>query len=108
MDTLLSIGISEENYATALENLTSGRMNNGLTFSSSFHRETVSVWAMASSPSEYFNLITHELHHLSVQIATCNGMDLEDEGVCYLNGDVAQKLYSLCRPLITGTLPMIR
>ena len=90
MDTLLSIGISEENYDTALENLTSG-----------FHRETVSVWAMASTPAEYFNLITHELHHLSVQIAACNDMDLEGEDVCYLNGDIAQYLYPLCRPLIT-------
>ena len=101
MDTLLSIGISEENYDTALENLTSGRVNNGLTFSSGFHRETVSVWAMASTPAEYFNLITHELHHLSVQIAACNDMDLAGEDVCYLNGDIAQYLYPLCRPLIT-------
>lgn len=100
MDTLSFIGISKGNYTTALENLTSGRVNNGITYSSSEHRATVSVWAMATSPYEYLNLITHELHHLSVQIASMNGLDLEGEDVCYINGDIAQYLYPLCRPLI--------
>lgn len=100
MDTLLSIGINNENYNDAAENLMSGKINNGITFSSAAHRTTVSVWAVASSPAEYFNLIIHELHHLSVQIASCNGIDLEGEDVCYINGDIAQYLYPLCRPLI--------
>lgn len=101
MDTLLSIGINRENYDDAIGNLMSGKINNGITFSSAAHRATVSVWAIASSPAEYFNLIVHELHHLSVQIASCNGIDLEGEDVCYINGDIAQYLYPLCKPLIT-------
>lgn len=100
MDTLYNIGINEENYTIALGNLTSGKVNNGITYSSIEHRATVSVWAMATSPAEYFNLIVHELHHLSVQIASMNGLDLEGEDVCYINGDIAQYLYPLCRPLI--------
>lgn len=101
MDALLALDINEENYMDAAENLRSGRVNNGLTFSNAEHRATVSVWAMATSPAQYFNLIVHELHHLSVQIATSNGLDLEGEDVCYINGDIAQYLYPLCRPLIT-------
>lgn len=100
MRELLKLGINKENYDAALENLTSGRVNNGLTFSSMEHRQSVSVWATATSPSEWFNLIVHELHHLSVQIATCHGMDLEGEEVCYLNGDTAGFLYSFCKPLL--------
>lgn len=101
MDTLSYIGISRDNYIVALENLTSGRVNNGITYSSSEYRETVSIWAMSTSPAEYFNLLVHELHHLSVQIASMNDIDLEGEDVCYMNGDIAQYLYPLCRPLIT-------
>lgn len=101
MAALLALGINEENYTDAVKNLRSGRVNNGLTFSSAEHRATVSVWAMATSPAVYFNLIVHELHHLSVHIAVCNGLDLEGEDVCYINGDIAQYLYPLCRPLIT-------
>lgn len=101
MDTLSSIGISRDNYIVALENLTSGRVNNGITYSSSEYRETVSIWGFSTSPSEAFNLYCHEMHHISVQIASMNGIDLEGEDVCYMNGDIAQYLYPLCRPLIT-------
>lgn len=100
LDALKSIGITEENLATARENLTSGRVNNGFTFSDSEKRETVSVWAVCTSPAMYFNLIVHELHHLSVHVATANGLDLEGEDVCYIHGDTAQHLWSLCHPLI--------
>ena len=100
MDTLSSIGINEENYLTALENLTSGRVNNGITYSSPSYRETVSIWGFTTNPSEAFNLYCHEMHHISVQIASINSLDLEGEDVCYINGDIAQYLYPLCRPLI--------
>lgn len=100
MRELLSLGINRENYKDALENLTSGRVNNGLTFSSAGHRRTISVWASATSASEWFNLIVHELHHLSVQIGVINGFDLEGEEVAYLNGDIAGFLYSFCKSLI--------
>lgn len=98
---LLSIGISRENLKIAMGNLTSGQMNNGITFSSAIHRETISIWGFSTSPSEAFNLYCHEMHHISVQIASMNGIDLEGEDVCYMNGDIAQYLYPLCRPLIT-------
>lgn len=97
---LLSIGVNKENYADARENLMSGRVNNGLTFSSIRHRRTVSVWGRATSAQEWFNLIVHELHHLSVQIGDMNGLDLAGEDVAYLNGDIAGFLYSFCRPML--------
>lgn len=100
MDALYSIGINKENYIIALQNLTSGKVNNGITYTNSLQRETISVWGKASSPAEYFNLIVHELHHLSVQIASSEGFDLEGEEVCYINGDIAQYLYGLCKTLI--------
>lgn len=100
MRELVSLGINRENYEDALENLTSGRVNNGLTFSSAERRRTVSVWASATSAEEWFNLIVHELHHLSVQIGSINGFDLEGEEVAYLNGDIAGYLYSFCKPLL--------
>lgn len=100
LDALRSIGITDENYDTAKENLTTGRVNNGFTFSNAARRETVSVWAVCTSPAMYFNLIVHELHHLSVHIASACKLDLEGEDVCYINGDTAQHLWDLCHPLI--------
>ena len=101
MDALYSIGINKENYMTALDNLTSGNINNGITFSNSIMRETVSVWGWADSPASYFDLIVHETHHMSVQISESAGFDLSGEEVCYLHGGTCKHLYPLCRPLIT-------
>lgn len=101
MDALYSIGINRKNYRIALGNLTSGKVNNGITFSNPLQRETVSVWARCENPMEYFGLIIHEMHHISVQIASANGFDLEGEDVCYINEDIAKYLYKVCLPLIT-------
>lgn len=101
LDALKSIDISEENLSIARENLNTGRVNNGFTFSNEEKRETVSVWAICTSPAMYFNLIVHELHHLSVHIAAANGLSLDGEEVCYIHGDAAQYLWSICYPLIS-------
>ena len=95
MDALRGAGINEANFSAALGNLTSGRVNNGVTFSNPLLRESVSVWARSSSAAEWFNLVVHELHHLSVHIASACGMDLEGEEVCYINGGIAGYLYPL-------------
>lgn len=100
MDTLYSIGVSEENARDALNNLTCGQLNNGITYSNAQYRESVSVWAKAVSGPAYLNLLVHELHHLSVQIADANYLDLRGEDVCYMNGDIAQHLYDIVRMLI--------
>lgn len=100
LSTLKSIDCSTENINTAFTNLTSGQMNNGLTFTNPQLRKTISVWAIATSPDQYLNLITHELHHLAVQIASANKLDLEEEDVCYINGDIAQHLYDIIIPLV--------
>lgn len=100
MDALYSIGINEENYNTALGNLTSGNVNNGITFSNPLNRETVSVLARCENPVEYLGLFVHETHHISVQIASANGLDLEEEEVCYIHEDLVKYLYPLCKRLI--------
>lgn len=86
--------------AEAWHNLTSGNVGNGITYSNSNRRESVVVFAWSASPAQYFNLIVHELHHLSVHIAAANGYPLRGEAVCYINGDLAEMMYPVCRRLI--------
>ena len=101
IQALRDAGINEENLRVAESNLLSGNVNNGITFSNPHNRKSVSIIGITISPESFIGLLAHELHHLSVQIATSNGLDLEGEDVCYINGDIAQYLYPLCRPLIT-------
>lgn len=100
MQALIRIGIDKNNLSTAYDNLSSGRVNNGITFTNPFLREAVVVVAMSMNQQEYFNLICHELHHLSVHIAMDSGYDLEGEEVCYINGDIAGMLYPTIKHLI--------
>ncbi len=105
MDALYRINCNEEDLRSAYRNITSGNVNNGLAFSNYFSRESVVIFATSISPAKYFNLITHELHHLSVHIAASSGFDLQGEEVCYINGDIAEAMfpavvYLLCRGAI--------
>ncbi|EEY84096.1 hypothetical protein HMPREF0103_0040 [Bacteroides sp. 2_1_33B] len=101
IDALYSIHCNREDLRKAYKNLTSGQMNNGLTFSNYVLRKTVTVFAKSTCPEQYFNLIAHELHHLSVHIAIANGFDLSGEEVCYINGDIAQSMHPVCKLFIT-------
>lgn len=100
MNALRDIGCSGTDLRQAFENLTSERVNNGVTYSNLGYRATVTVFSRSLNGASYFNLIVHELHHLSVHIAELNGKDLRGEGVCYLNGDVAEALYPAVRRLL--------
>lgn len=95
MGVLASIECNAEDMRNAWRNLSSGMVNNGLTFSNYELRESVVVFAMSESKEEYFNLVVHELHHLSVHIAEANGIALDSEEVCYINGDIAMMMYPL-------------
>lgn len=99
MQELSLIDCNKTDMRKAWENLTSGKMNNGLTFSNYELRKSVIVFAMSESKEEYFNLVLHELHHLAVQIGVANNMNLEGEGVCYINGDVGMMMFPLVRYL---------
>lgn len=100
IDALRDMECENEYIAEAYNNLTSGNVGNGITYSNSRKRETVVVFAFSKSPAQYFNLIVHELHHLAVHIALANGYPLDGEEVCYINGDIAEMMYPVCRKLI--------
>lgn len=100
MSALYAIDCSQENLRRAYKNLSSGQLNNGLTYSNYQLRETVTVFAKSTSPAQYFNLILHELHHAAVQIATANGIDLAGEEVCYINGDIAQAMFPIAKQFL--------
>lgn len=100
MHTLRDLGCDGYSLKRAYMNLATGQVNNGLTFSNFFSRESVVVFAISTSPEQYFNLIVHELHHLSVHVAVANGLDLEGEETCYINGDIAQMMFPTIKRLI--------
>jgi len=100
MAALCAIECNKSDLNKAYRNLSSGQMNNGLTFSNYSLRETIVVFAKSTSPAQYYNLFHHELHHTAVQIAIANGFDLDGEEVCYINGDIAQAMYPIAKQFL--------
>lgn len=55
--------------------------------------EAVCVIGIASSAAEYMNSIVHEVLHLCKFIGRAEGLDPYGEEVCYIGGEIAQKMW---------------
>lgn len=91
MDELKRIGIRGKKLAKAEENLSSGEINSGLTYVNK--GEAICVIGLASSAAEYMNSIVHEVLHLCNFIGRAEGLDPYGEEVCYIGGEIAQKMW---------------
>lgn len=95
---LYASGASERDVEKAYSNISSGRMNIGLCYSG--ENSSVLVVSVSSSPSQFFNTLFHEVHHLSSHIAMKLEYDLEGEFVCYLAGDIAENMCQVVLDLL--------
>lgn len=77
-----------------------GKLNGGITYSNYDKRESVLVTEITSSAAEFLNSFVHETAHLATHIALADGISLEGEEVCYIQGDVARALYPTCSQLL--------
>mgnify|MGYP006923227783 CR=1 FL=1 len=92
---LKAVGCEGNNFITAWNNINKGCCNRGLTFSDYEGRQSIVVVGEASTFGELMNSLSHEIHHLSVHIAQSNGLDLAGEEVCYIDGEVTQRVFEL-------------
>ena len=100
LERMMELRADEQTLVRADTNLSSGNLNNGLTFSNGRMRSTVWVTQLTSSAGEFFNSIVHEIRHLQQHIANEYGLDENSEEVCYLCGDIALKLFPYCKKLL--------
>lgn len=98
VEHLVDIGCSGDYLRRARENMESGRLNHGLTFSTI--GVSVMVVGLTSSAAQFLNSLTHELHHLVCHICDVRGIDVKSEEAAYLCGDVAQQMYHKVMPLL--------
>ena len=93
MMSLWSIGCDAENANRAFSNLSSGRLDSGLTYSNRLMHHSVLVVGKASDASQFVNSFVHEVDHLGRHISKMFGIDQDSEDVSYLCGDIAQALF---------------
>lgn len=92
MAALKSIGCPDSIIRMSKENLSSCKLDTGLTYSNTDRRETVMVIGIASSSAEFLNSFEHEKKHLEAHIANAYNIPPYGEEIAYLAGDIAQML----------------
>lgn len=100
LDALVGIGCHGEDLQRAYANLTSGRLDTGLTYSNSDTRETVMVFAKTSSAKEFMQSYKHETGHLQSHIAQVFGIDPHGEELQYIGDDIVEATWEVAKDLL--------
>ena len=100
LDALVGIGCHGENLEGAYNNLTSGKLDTGLTYSNSGSRETVIVFAKTSSAKEFQQSYKHETGHLQMHIAQTFGIDPYGEEIQYIGDDIVDATWEIAKDLL--------
>ena len=100
MSNLHEIGCDGKTAYKAYENLSSGNLNTGLTYSNFAKRQSIMVVGVADSAEQFLNTLTHEQFHLTAHIGRVFYLDMYGEEVSYLMGDISQALYKESKKFI--------
>ncbi len=92
LDKLESIGINAAQFMRAERHIHRAARDSGMTYSSPYTRASVMVIGHSSSEQETVNTFSHELRHLTDDIAEFYSINPRGEEVAYLTGDIALAL----------------
>lgn len=90
---LRRLGCSGGDYIHSRNNLRSGDMDTGLTYSDNRKRESVMVIGRSSTLAEFLNSWMHESTHLQRHICQEYWINPYSEEAAYLAGDIAMKMH---------------
>lgn len=100
LDALVNIGCSGGDLQRAYNNLTSGRLDTGLTYSNRDTRETVMVFAKTSNAKEFQQSYKHETGHLQSHIAQTFDIDPHGEELQYIGDDIVEATWDIAKGLL--------
>lgn len=100
MERLEGVGCKGQNLASAYDNLTSGRLDTGLTYSNQSSRESVVVIAKTSTALEFLLSLTHEMGHCACHIAESCDIPLGGEEVRYISDGLLERTWPISRELL--------
>lgn len=87
MYQLVSLGCGKRQLMRAKKNISSGKLNNGLTFSK--NRVSCIVLGKSSDTMNFANTFAHEVCHSAIHIASYYGFSTYGERLAYLVGDIS-------------------
>lgn len=94
---LSNIGCKGEDFTSAEDLLSRGRVNTGLTYSSFINHTSIVVIGITTSADEFQNTFDHEKGHLAMHIAKCYNIEPFSEEFQYLTGDIGIKMFKIAK-----------
>lgn len=94
------IGCDGRTLDRAYGNLTSGKLDTGLTYSNSRSRETVMVFAKTSNAKQFQQSYQHETGHMKDHIALAFGISPHGEEIQYIGDEVVDATWEIARKLL--------
>lgn len=91
---LRSMGCKEEYLEDAYINMSSCKLNSGITFSNNNQRHSLIVISSTSSPAQFMNSLFHEQYHLVTHIINKYNINCCSEKAAYLAGYIGQKMFA--------------
>lgn len=97
IDNMYSIGCDGDMLRAAYDNMSSDKMNTGVTYSNFRDRKTVMVIAITSSAKEFEKSWRHECGHLATHI--CQAFDITPYGeeIQYLGQDIVEATWDIAK-----------
>lgn len=100
LDEMYRIGCDGDMLRTAYENMNSGNMNTGVTYSNFRDRKTVIVIALTSSAKEFAKSWRHECGHLATHICQALEIDPYGEEIQYIGDDIVEETWQCAKSLM--------
>jgi hypothetical protein len=98
LDLMYALDADDYNLVKASKKMRKGRLNEGFTFTNPEIKEAIVVIGPTTSGKQFQNSISHEIDHLSDDIARWYGIKKYKEGTSYLTGDTTMALADIiCR-----------
>lgn len=93
LNELDSIDCSPKAFYSLADQLESGHLNTGFTYTDNQLRVTFIIISKTTSASEFQNTFDHEKGHAAIHIANALHLDLTGESFQYLQGDIGKELF---------------
>lgn len=100
LSDLYRIGCRGRQLAQARDNLTSGYLDTGITYSNFARCETVMVISLTTTPAEFLNSWEHEKKHLARHIEQAFGLNPYSEDAAYLEGEIAMQMFDVAHKFL--------
>lgn len=90
---LRSMGCSNNMLEDAYRNMSSCKLNTGLTYSNNKEHKSLIIISTTNTPAQFLNSLFHEIYHLVTHIEDKFDIDPISEEAAYLAGYIGQHIY---------------